>query len=282
MDQRASPDQPSAFGTVRRRSTSAHQAVLRGIGLAIVSGEFPGGSVLPGKEALMQRFGVSNTPLREALQSLASKGLIAAKTKVGTWVRPEAEWNMFDPDLLAWRLEIGIDHGFLAKLFEMRQTLEPVAAALAAIRRTDEQVAELRRLVDAMAAARADKAEFTRVDVALHVLVLAASANPFMQSIGALIQTALSASFTSSAPTDDARRAADAVRQHAAIVDAIAARESQAAFDAMMFVIRQGWINIGGRHEPLAHAETDQYVVPAAPGTRRATGKARELAGGSV
>ena len=285
MDQRSRPARTGDLGPSRRRAARAHNAVLRGIGLAIVSGEFPGGSPLPAKEALMQRFGVSNTPLREALQSLASKGLIAAKTKVGTWVRLEAEWNMFDPDLLAWRLEVGIDQGFLAKLFEMRQTLEPVAAALAAGRRTEQQVAELRQLVVAMAAARADKAEFTRVDVALHVLVLAASGNPFMQSIGALIQTALSASFTSSSPTDDARRAATAVEQHAAIVDAIAAGEAQAAFDAMMFVIRQGWINIGGRHEPLARAETDRYVIaaaPAGPRQRRMSAKARELTGGSL
>ena len=255
--------QPPSLGRSRTRSASAHNAVLRGIGLAIMSGEFPGGSVLPGKDVLMQRFGVSNTPLREALQSLASKGLIAAKTKVGTWVRPEAEWNMFDPDLLSWRLEIGIDHHFLARLFEMRQTLEPVAAAIAAIRRSDEQVAELRRLVEAMAEARASKFDFTEVDVALHLLVLAASGNPFMQSIGALIRTALAASFTSSAPTDDPQRAVAAVEQHAAIVDAIDRRDPPAAADAMMFVIRQGWVNIGGRLDQLAQASMDSFTMPA-------------------
>ena len=249
------------MGRSRTRSASAHNAVLRGIGLAIMSGEFAGGSVLPGKDALMQRFGVSNTPLREALQSLASKGLIAAKTKVGTWVRPEAEWNMFDPDLLSWRLEVGIDHQFLARLFEMRQTLEPVAAAIAAIRRTDDQVKDLRGLVKAMADARASKADFTEVDVALHLLVLTASGNPFMQSIGALIRTALAASFTSSAPTDDPQRAAAAVDQHACIVDAIARRDPQGAAGAMMFVIRQGWVNIGGRLDQLAQASMDSFTM---------------------
>ena len=253
----------SSGSRTRPRAATAHNAVLKGIGFAILSGEFPGGSPLPGKEVLMRRFGVSNTPLREALQSLASKGLIAAKTKVGTWVRDEAHWNMFDPDLLSWRLEIGIDEAFLAKLFEMRQTFEPVAAAVAAIHRTDEQIAELRSLIGAMAEAKTNKQDFTDVDVALHLLVLAASGNPFMRSIGALIRTALAASFASSAPTDDPKRADLAVDQHASIVEAIARRDPQAAADAMMFVIQQGWVNIGGRLDQLARLRVESFTLPA-------------------
>ena len=252
----------------RPRATSAHRAVLKGIGFAILSGEFPEGSPLPAKEILMRRFGVSNTPLREALQSLAAKGLIAAKTKVGTWVRDEAHWNMFDPDILNWRLEVGIDQAFLAKLFEMRQTFEPVAAAVAAMRRTEAQLAELRTLVDAMAAAKSNKQDFTDVDVALHLLVLAMSDNPFMQSIGALIRTALAASFTSSAPTDDPQRADQAVEQHATIVEAIARRDPQAAADAMMYVIQQGWLNIGGQLDDLARLAVTNFAL-------RADGKAK-------
>lgn len=252
-------------GSRRPRAATAHNAVLKGIGLAILSGEFPEGSALPGKDALMRRFGVSNTPLREALQALASKGLIAAKTKIGTWVRDEAHWNMFDPEILSWRLELGIDQAFLGQLFEMRQTLEPVAAAVAAVRRTDRQVAELNDLIDAMAEAKADKERFTEVDVALHLLVLTASGNPFMQSIGALIRTALAASFTSSAPTDDPRRAAQAVEEHSTIVEAIARRDAQAAADAMMFVIRRGWLNIGGRLHPLARLKAESFTLAVAP-----------------
>lgn len=257
--------QKAGDGSRRPRTATAHNAVLKGIGLAILSGEFPEGSPLPGKDVLMRRFGVSNTPLREALQSLASKGLIAAKTKIGTWVRDEAHWNMFDPEILKWRLELGIDQAFLGKLFEMRQTFEPVAAAVAAVRRSDAQISELQALVDAMAGAKADKQRFTEVDVALHLLVLTASGNPFMQSIGALIRTALAASFASSAPTDDPDRAAVAVDEHATIVDAIARRDPQSAADAMMFVIQRGWLNIGGRLDPLARLRAETFTFVDAP-----------------
>ena len=256
------PSGPHAAIRRRTKVAGAHNAVLRGIGFAIVSGEFPGGSPLPAKEVLMRRYGVSNTPLREALQSLASKGLIAARTKVGTWVRDEADWNMFDPDILAWRLEVGIDKAFLAKLFEIRQTLEPAAAAIAAGRRTESQIAELRALIEAMATASADRLAFTEVDVAFHLLVLSASGNPFMQSIGALIRTALAASFTSSSPTDDPERAVGAVAQHGRIAEAIAAGDAQEAAEAMMTVIRQGWTNNGGRFEQLAHLALEHFAIP--------------------
>src|SRR5260370_21224321 len=83
-----------------RRARSGHDAVLRGLGPALVSGQLAVGAMLPSKDELSRRFGVSRTSLREALQTLAAKGLIAAKTKVGTWVLDEGRWNMFDSDIL--------------------------------------------------------------------------------------------------------------------------------------------------------------------------------------
>ena len=51
------------------------------------------------------RFSVSRTALREAYSSLAAKGLIAARPKVGTRVRPKSDWNMLDPEVLAWHIQ---------------------------------------------------------------------------------------------------------------------------------------------------------------------------------
>ena len=79
------------------RSRSAHDVVAQGIGRGILEGEFSTGSTLPGDAELMQRFGVSRTSLREALKTLAAKGLIESKTKVGTRVLEETRWNMSIP-----------------------------------------------------------------------------------------------------------------------------------------------------------------------------------------
>jgi DNA-binding FadR family transcriptional regulator len=240
---------------------SAHGTVARGLGLAIVGGEFLPGTILPGKEALMQRFGVSNTSLREALQTLTAKGLLAARTKIGTWVLDESHWNMFDSDILAWRLEVGVDQAFLARLFEMRQTLEPMAAAAAANRRSDEQARRLVELAGAMVDPGHDKTSFTQADVAFHLCLLEASGNPFMMSIGAAIATALAASFAFSAPTDDPTLAYAAHRQHMAIAEAVARRDPQGAADAMIEVIRQGWSYSGAPGRVLATLPVADFPI---------------------
>ncbi|HUN52683.1 MAG TPA: FadR/GntR family transcriptional regulator [Candidatus Sulfotelmatobacter sp.] len=227
--------------------------MVGGLGRAIVAGRFKAGGMLPDKDDLCERFGVSHTALREALQTLAAKGLIAARTRIGTWVLEARHWNMFDSDVLAWRLAEGADLDFVASLFEVRQAFEPVAAALAAKRRSEADLVDLRRQVAAMVAAGGDKQRFSDANAAFHLGVLDASGNPIMHSIGALIATALTAAFELSAPTDDPVLEANACRQHAAIVEALARRDAQAAADAMMQVIRQGWLTYtNGPDRPLA------------------------------
>lgn len=243
-----------------RRSRAAHDAVVEGIGRAIVAGVYGPGDMLPGKEELGEGFGVSHTALREALQTLAAKGLIGARTKVGTWVLEARHWNMFDSDVLAWRLAKGADPDFVASLFEVRQAFEPAAAALAAQRRSAADLEDLRRELAAMAASYGDKQRFTEADVAFHLRVLDASGNPIMHSIGALIATALAAAFELSAPTDDRALEENAHRQHARIVEAIAKRDPQKAADAMMRVIRQGWVTYTHlRDRPLANVSIKTF-----------------------
>ena len=231
---------------IARPVRSAHGFVTRSIGLGIVRGEFPVGDVLPANEELMSRFGVSRTALREALQTLAAKGLIAAKTRIGTRVLEERYWNVFDADILGWRLEAGLDARFLRHLFEIRQAIEPAAAALAALRRTDEDLA---RMAAALAGMRRiavdDRDGFTDVDLAFHHAVLDASGNPFMRSVGTVIEAALAASFTLSSPVDSAASLARSADEHEAIHRAIERRDPVAAGAAMTAVIDQGARNGG-------------------------------------
>ncbi len=244
MNQISRPILP-ATGAIRR-SRSAHDAALHGIGRAIVEGRFSVGTILPSKEDLMAQLDVSHTTLREAIQTLTAKGMLVAKAKVGTRVLPESSWNMFDADILGWRVDIGIPTAFLVSLFEIRQTLEPVAAALAAARRGEDDVTLLRELVTVLDTDASDRETFVEADVAFHQLILRASGNPFMHSIAALISTALSSSFALSAPAPHSSAGSLVNREHMAIVEAIAARDPQAASDAMMAVIRRGWTTYSG------------------------------------
>ncbi|HEY9012326.1 MAG TPA: FadR/GntR family transcriptional regulator [Devosia sp.] len=232
------------------RSHTAH--VVGELGLGIVSGRHAEGAILPGDAELMERFGVSRTVLREAFKVLAGKGLIQAKARIGTRVRQRGEWNLFDPDVLIWHARNGFDDEFLTYLGEMRLALEPEAAALAANRRTTEQLAELYRWVDQMGAAGSSPADFVEADLNFHLGIAAAASNPFLRSISTLIEVALVAMLTISSPIEDPTRHAVSVATHRAIADAIARGDAEGARAAMREVIRQGIANRPKRSDATA------------------------------
>jgi DNA-binding FadR family transcriptional regulator len=221
------------------RAHSNHAEVARSIGIDIIAGRYAEGARLPGDAELIAMFGVSRPVLRESVKTLVAKGLLTTKARVGTVVRGRADWSMFDADVLAWHLDAGIDKRFLADLAEIRLAVEPRAAALAAERRTDEDLVEMHKAMERMTREPSTSTAFAEADLSLHVAVANASGNPFMRSIGAVIEAALRVSFVLSAPVETADR--DTVLSwHQRIVDAIEAREAEAASAAMIEVIHNG------------------------------------------
>ena len=146
---------------------------------------------------------------------------------------------MFDADVLAWHLDAGIDKRFLGDLAEIRLAVEPRAAALAAVRRTEADIAELQRSMDRMRREASDSVGFADADLALHIAVASASGNLFMRSIGNVIEAALRASFLLSAPVDSQEREITLL-WHQRIVDAIIAGNAEAAAAAIVEVIHNG------------------------------------------
>jgi DNA-binding FadR family transcriptional regulator len=218
-----------------------HGHVISELGRSIVSGVHPENSLLPRDAELQERFGVSRTVLREALKTLAAKGMIQPKAKIGTRVLAREGWNLFDPDILQWHAESGaIDAGFLFSLQEMRLALEPEAAALAALRRNDAQVEELFHWVERMGDMTISGPEFVQCDLRLHITVAEASQNPFMRAISALIEVALVETFTVSSPIPNTERHKLNVERHRAIAQAIMNKDPEAARSAMRTVILEG------------------------------------------
>lgn len=255
---------------------SSHAGVAQALAGDIVSGRFAAGLVLPREGELTARFGVSRTVLRESVKTLVAKGLLVTKAKVGTTVRDRAAWNMFDPDVLAWHLDGGIDARFLADLAEIRLAVEPQAAALAAERRSEAELAQLAAALERMRSFAPDSAGFADADLALHLVIAVASGNPFMRSVGGVIEAALRASFRLSAPSSVAEREL-ALREHARIHDAVAARDAAAAADAMAAVIRNG-LRRHGAAAPLG----SQRPAGSPAEVSRAGGAATVSAGGAA
>jgi DNA-binding FadR family transcriptional regulator len=224
---------------------AGHDKIAAILGSEILSGARPPGSRMPTADELFQRFGASRVLMREVTKTLVAKGMIAAKSRVGTLVLPPEHWNWFDPDVLAWRVRLGFDEEFLMHLVQMRRAVEPAAAALAAEKRTEKHVAEIREALAAMARAQGDRRGFVEADLNFHIAVASASGNPLLRSFAAVVETALDAYFTLSTPiTLDAM--VEIVSRHTRIGDAIEQRDPIAAADAMLAVIDDGLKRVRG------------------------------------
>ncbi|PST23835.1 FadR family transcriptional regulator [Mesorhizobium plurifarium] len=241
---------PGTFGNQRGKRTS-HRLVVDGLGQAVIGGEFAVGDTLPGDADLAARFNVSRTVLREAMKTLAAKGLVVARARIGTRVLPRAQWNLFDSDVLTWHFGAGVDEDFLRHVSEVRLALEPYAAALAARRASDVDIARMMRLAVAMGDAGHTPHTLAHADLEFHLRLLEASLNPFMRTVGSLIEAALMGVFQLTSPTADETEIDRVAIAHIRIVEEIRRRNEEGARSAMEHVIRVGQerliMNLRGR-----------------------------------
>lgn len=224
-------------GSVTRTS---HSQVVKELGKAIVSGEFPVGATLPGDTELEARFGVSRTVLREAMKTLAAKGLVVPRARIGTRVTPKDQWNLFDGDILTWHFAVGVDEHFLLDLSEIRLGFEPHAAALAARHATEADINQMMLLAVAMGDPDHTPETFALADLRFHLSVMDAARNPFMRTVGSLIEAALAGVFRLSSPAKDRIKIGDVAASHMHIVEEIRRRDEDGARRAMENVIRVG------------------------------------------
>jgi len=231
------------------RARSSHDQIAALLGTEILRGLHPPGATLPPEPDLIARFRVSRTVMREVVKTLAAKGFVVSKTRIGTRVLDPVNWNFFDADVLAWRVRMGLDDEFRLSLTEIRRAVEPVAASLAARRRTPADIARLRAHVALMGRSGHTRQSFAEADLDFHLTIGTASGNPLIRTFAGVIEAALVASFTQSSPVDDSSDHEVTVNTHAAIVDAIEARDERAAAAAMLDVIDIGMrrINNSGK-----------------------------------
>lgn len=212
-----------------------HASVVEQIGRRIVRGDFPPGEALPNADDSSEMLGVSRTVLREAIKTLAGKGLVESRPRTGTRVRPRNEWNFLDPDVLSWRYAGQIYSDDITALFELRRAIEPMSAALAAQRATPSQIAELEAALDEMARAGDDGDKFAKPDLVFHQAILRLTGNEMIGSLAALIETALVTSFRLS--NDNPHGQTHSLPLHREVVERIKAGDGPGAQTALLVLI---------------------------------------------
>ena len=238
------PASALAAGNMTRvyRARGVHGRLVEQIGRSILGGELAPGAMLPSEAELGHELGISRTAVREAIKVLAAKGLIETRQKLGMRVRPEAAWNLLDPDVLAWQAASGPSPELTAHLVELRRMIEPAAARLAAARRSPSQLTSLESAVAEMRAGVDDVLVYYCADLAFHRAVFAASGNPFVDRLGAIVSAVLEVSFRLQ------RRSLIPVTlglpMHEQVLDAIRARDADAAESAMHNIIEEARIEL--------------------------------------
>ena len=225
----------------RSREGSLSELVAGTIGRRIVSGQYKPGDTLPTEPRIQAEFGVSRTAVREAIRLLSAKGLTSSRPKIGTRVRPTVDWNMLDSDVLRWQVDQKPSEDFIHALFEMREIIEPAAAARAAERANDDEIRALGLAMDGIQNEPRGSPTQIQADIDFHMLLLEASRNPMLRSLGAMIQSTLEITFSLGWRTV---MADDAVLQHRDVYEAVRERQSEAAFLAMRKLLRNSKGNV--------------------------------------
>jgi GntR family transcriptional regulator, galactonate operon transcriptional repressor len=197
-----------------------HTSLAGRLGRDIVGGVYPPGTLLPNAADMCARLSVSRTALREAYSVLTAKAMIVARPKIGTRVRPKADWNMLDPQVLSWHLQSTPTENFVAELFVLRQMVEPEAAALAAKARSRATIDRIAEAYGRMDRFKEGAGDLIGADLDFHMGILEATGNHFLTALGGLIRTSLECTFELS--WEGASRIQDArLHQHRGILEAI-------------------------------------------------------------
>lgn len=205
--------------------------VVHDLGCQILAGEVKPGEPLPQEWTLCDQMGVSRTVVREAIKSLAAKGLVESRAKRGTIVRPARAWNYLDPEVLDWQARADVNGGHLFHLTELRQSIEPPAAGMAAERATHEDLRLISQACEEMERTADCVEDFLTADIRFHVEILHATGNPFFAPIANVISASLESSLrlTNRQPADNHA----SVPVHQKVMKAICARKPTSAQAAM-------------------------------------------------
>lgn len=138
----------------------------------IRAGELAPAEQLPTEKTLAESFGVSRAVVREAIARLKADGLVATRQGAGAFVAERPLTQSF---------RVGAVPDDMRDVFELREMIEVATAELAARRRTEADLAVLRRQVAEMDAALANGLDGSEIDDAFHTAIAAATKNPLLQ-----------------------------------------------------------------------------------------------------
>jgi len=207
--------------------------LLDHLGKAIVTG-FYDDKTFPTEAQLAEQYKVSRSVTREAVKMLTAKGLLTARPRQGTVIQSTLQWNLLDKDVLRWLLERKFSLRLLRQFTELRVSIEPKGAELAAQYATYEDLNRMKAAFDKMVAAEEGHGDPTVADINFHISILFASGNPFYYQFQEMIRTALQTSIKFTTRVNNAKPNIEA---HEDIMRAIFDRDPPRAYQKMFRIV---------------------------------------------
>ncbi|MGJ7914485.1 FadR/GntR family transcriptional regulator [Massilia sp. LXY-6] len=232
--------------TTPRKPRNLAQQVVAQLTEHIRHGELHPGDKLPTETEIMVEQGVSRSVVREAISRLQAAGLVETRHGIGTFVLPPPPPMMgIDPATVVTVRDV-------IALLELRIGLETEAAGLAAARRSEAQLAEVRAALAALQHAARRGEDNVELDQRFHLAIAEASGNDYfraiLQHLGANIIPRARINSARLTHADPVAYMEQVGREHEQIVDAIARGDAEAARAAMR-------LHIGNSRERLRKAQ---------------------------
>ena len=209
------------------RKTRIAEEVADRIRVLILDGTFPAGQALPAERTLAERFAVSRGSIRDAFRTLETIGLLVTHQGQGTFPQELDVNRLIAPlaSILSYRSALQDE------LLDVRRMFEPAVAHAAAARVTDEDLADLERILDAQRKKlRSGRSAIVEVTAFHHVLARA-TRNRVVVSIMATLNDLLVES--RKLTLKQKGRPGRSILGHEAVVAALRQRDAGAAAEAM-------------------------------------------------
>ena len=217
--------------------TGAAKEAVAVLGRRITNDVYRPGEIMPTEPELAVSLNVSRATIRDAIKVLSGKGLVRTARRYGTRVRPLDEWNLLDSDVVSWHEP---SHPRIGRMFaettELRCIIEPAAAALAAERATEAQVAQILTSAHAMHPGDDDLQAMFSADCLFHATVLDATGNMMMRQMQNIILTMLRISYEFGVLLVDGEPVSR--EGHIHVAEAIRDRNAAAAEQAMQTMLQ--------------------------------------------
>jgi DNA-binding FadR family transcriptional regulator len=235
--------------TTLRKPRNLAQLVVSQLSEHIQNGELKPGDKLPTETEIMVEQGVSRSVVREAISRMQAAGLVATRHGIGTFVLPPPAPSStimgIDPATVMTVRDV-------IALLELRIGLETEAAGLAAARRSEAQLQEVRAALAALQEGARRGEDTVELDQRFHLAIAQASGNQYfhaiLQHLGANIIPRARINSARLTHADPAAYMEQVGREHEQIVDAIARGDAESARAAMR-------LHLGNSRERLRRAQ---------------------------